>query len=94
MSNKEKVMNEHQEIHVVVSYLGHDPWKHPFRPTDTVHTVKVEAMTKGFGLEETAADKYVLQANGTDVPETTALDQFGKNPVEFQLVLKEEPNKG
>lgn len=85
--------SDNREIHVVVSYIGHDPWKHPFRPTDTVHTVKVEAMAK-FDLEPSAADNYVLQLNETDLPEGTEIGALKKNPLDMVLVLKKEPNKG
>lgn len=87
-------MNDNSEIHVIVSYIGHEAWKHPFRPTDNIHSVKVAAMTKGFEIEEAAADKYALQLNGADLPETTTLDKLGKNPLAVDLVLKQEPNKG
>jgi len=87
-------MHDDREIHVVVTYIGHEPWKHPFRPTDTVHAVKVDAMTKGFDLEGSAADNYVLQLNGADLPETTEIVSLGKNPLSVDLVLKKEPQKG
>ena len=89
-------MNDHHEheIHVVVSYIGHEPWKHPFRPADTVHAVKVEAMTKGFDLEESAAGNYALQFSGGDLPEATTIGQLGKNPLNVDLVLTKEPQKG
>lgn len=87
-------MNDRHEIEVVVSYIGHQPWKHPFPTAATVHTVKVEAMTKGFGLEASAADNYVLQLNGADLPEGTEIGQLNKRPLHVELVLAKEPHKG
>ena len=87
-------MNNNREIHVVVSYIGHEPWKHPFRPTDTVLTVKVDAMTKGFDLEESAADNYALQIDGADLPDAEEIGNLGKNPLSVDLILKKEPQKG
>ena len=87
-------MNDDREMHLVVSYIGHEPWKHPFQPEDTVHTVKVEAMTKGFDLEESAADNYALQINEADLPEATKIGTVGKSPLSVDLVLRKEPQKG
>lgn len=87
-------MNEEREIHVDVSYVGNEPWKHPFRPTDTVQTVKLEAMTKGFELEASKAEDYALQLNRADLPETKTLSEIGENPLEVELILRTEPNKG
>jgi hypothetical protein len=83
-----------REIDVVVAYIGHEPWRHVFRPTATVQTVKVKAMTEGFGLEASAADNYALQLNGVDLPEATEIGQLRKNPLNVELVLKKEPHKG
>jgi hypothetical protein len=87
-------MDGKHEIHVVVSYIGYEPWKHPFRSVDTVHTVKVDAMTKAFELEGSAADHYALQLNDADLPEATEIGQLGQNPLSVYLVLKKEPQKG
>lgn len=88
------MVNDRHEIEVVVSYIGHPEWKHPFHATATVHTVKVDAMTKGFGLEASAADNYVLQLNGADLPESTEIGQLKKNPLHVDLLLTKEPHKG
>lgn len=86
-------MSDNKEIHVVVSYIGHQPWDHPFRPTDTVHTVKLAAMAK-FELEQSAANNYVLQLNEVDLDEGTEIGTLKKNPLNVVLVLKKEPHKG
>lgn len=87
-------MHDDREIHVVVSYVGNDPWKHPFRPTATVQEVKVGAMTKGFELEQSAAENYALQYKGADLPETDEIGSLKESPLNVELVLKKEPSKG
>ena len=49
---------------------------------------------KAFGLEPSAADKYVLQYNGADLPANGHLSDLHQNPAVLRLVLKEEVPKG
>lgn len=85
---------EKKEIRAVISYVGHEPWEKEFEPEATVKKVKVEAMTKGFHLEASAADNYALQQHKADLPEEQKIGTLGENPFKAELVLKKEPHKG
>jgi hypothetical protein len=82
-----------EKIEVTVKYVGHNDYTHEFPGEIVFHAIKVAAM-RFFGLEESAASKYALQYNGTDLGEHTDLSILDKNPATLTLVLKEEVPKG
>jgi len=87
-------MEHKNDVTVEVEYVGHHPWHHNFDADTTVNSVKVKAMTEGFGLEASAADKYALQYNGTDMPGDKAIGTYQEHHMKTELILIKEPNKG
>jgi hypothetical protein len=85
-------MND-KKIEATVSYTGHDDYQGEFSPEVPVGTVKRKAM-KEFDIEESAADKYALQFNGTNLDDHTKIGDLGKPEVKLVLVLKQPQQKG
>jgi len=84
---------DHAGIHLIIEYTGKEPFREIVRGNPTFLELKRQAM-KAFGLEPSAATKYVLQIAGTDLDERRHLDSLGKKNVVLQLTLKHEPVKG
>jgi hypothetical protein len=80
-------------VKVRVDYTGHDHFSGEFSPETLAGAVKVTAMPT-FGLEPSAADKYVLQHDGVNVDDSTPIGAFDKHNVKFDLVLKKPQEKG
>jgi hypothetical protein len=81
-----------KKIHVDVSYTGHDDYTGEFSPEVPVGTVKRKAL-KEFGIEESAADQYVLQYDGVTVDDKKIGD-LGSHEVKLVLLLKKPQQKG
>lgn len=85
-------MND-KKITVVVSYTGHDDYQDQFSPETPVGTIKRKAMHQ-FGIEESAADKYVIQFNGVNIDDSTKIGTLGGPVVKLILLLKQPQEKG
>ena len=86
--------NVHQKkIDLTVKYTGHENFHEVVPGAETFHAVKLAAMHK-FGIEASAAPKYVLQYDGVDVPENAHVSSLNQEKVELVLTLKKESEKG
>jgi len=85
-------MNE-KKISVEVAYTGQDPYKDTFAPEVPLGTVKRKAMHQ-FGLEESSADKYILQFDGANLDDKATVGSLGKPEVRLTLTLKKPQEKG
>jgi hypothetical protein len=80
-------------ITVTVTYVGVEPFVEEVHGNPTLEHVKRAAMKK-FELEQSAAAKYVLQFQGTDLDDKTHVETFGQTTLTLVLALKQEPVKG
>ena len=80
-------------VEVKVDYTGHEHFSGKFTPETLAGLVKTDAMAK-FELEPSSADKYVLQHNGVNVDDGTAIGNYDKHDIKFTLALKEPQQKG
>jgi hypothetical protein len=82
-----------EKVEITVKYTG----KHDFREEvpggDPFGEVKLQAM-RHFGIEPSAASKYVLQHDGVDLPDSQHVSSLHKKHVSLVLTLKHEPPKG
>jgi len=85
-------MND-KKLTVIVSYTGQDDYQDDFSPETPVGTVKSKAMHQ-FGIEPSAADKYVIKFNGVNIPETTKIGTLGGPVIKLVLLLKKPQEKG
>jgi hypothetical protein len=85
-------MND-KKIQVAVAYTGQDDYFGEFTPEVPIGTVKRKAMHE-FGIEESAADNYVLQLAGVNLDDHTKVGDLGKNPLKLTLLLKRPQEKG
>ena len=92
MNNLEKPDHE-KKVKVSVAYTGHDVYQDDFSSEVPVGTIKRKAMHK-FCIEESAADKYVLQFNGTNLDDKTKIGELDKREVKLTLLLKKPQEKG
>ena len=86
-------MNDKKAISVTIEYTGHAPYHDDVHGNPVIKAIKLAAM-KAFGLEPSAADKYVLQYEGTDLDDTKHIQSLGKSDIKLALTLKHEPTKG
>lgn len=82
-----------KKVTVTVAYTGQDEYVESFAPEVPIGTIKHKAMHE-FKIEESAADKYVLQLNGTNLDDKTKIGDLGKHDVNLDLMLKEPQQKG
>jgi hypothetical protein len=83
----------HETFDITVQYTGKEPFYEVAHDDPTFHNVKLKAMHK-FGIEPSAADKYVLQHNGVDLPEDQRVSTLDETTIVLILTLKHEPPKG
>jgi hypothetical protein len=82
-----------KKITVTVQYVGKNDFHESFEEQTTIGHVKRKAM-HAFDLEESSANKYALQLNGTDLVDGATLSTLHKASVTLQLVLIGEVAKG
>jgi hypothetical protein len=91
-----KQMDKHmtdKRIRATVAYTGHDEYEGEFSPDTSVGTVKRKAMNR-FGIEESAANNYLLQFEGTNLDDNIKLGDLGRVDVKLVLLLKKPQEKG
>jgi uncharacterized protein YacL (UPF0231 family) len=82
-----------KKIKVTVAYTGHDDYEGEFSPEESIGTVKRKAMHQ-FDIEESAADKYVLQHDNVNLDDKIKVGALGKCDVKLVLLLKQPQEKG
>ncbi len=85
-------MND-KKIKVTVTYTGHDDYQSDVSQGVPVGTVKQKALHE-FGIEESAADKYVLQFASANLDDHTKIGDLGQHEVTLMLLLKKPQEKG
>lgn len=86
-------MGHDHTIDLTVEYTGKEPFHETVHGNPTFHELKLRAM-RAFGLEPSAASKYVLQYAGTDLDDRRQIDSLGQKHLVLQLTRKHEPVKG
>lgn len=87
-------MEKHEKrVEVEVAYTGHHEYKEVCPPETSIGTIERKAL-RHFHIEESAADKYVLQHDGVNLDDNTEIGSFGKHEVKLVLVLKKPQEKG
>jgi hypothetical protein len=82
-----------RKVEVEVAYTGHDEYKGAFEPEATIGTIKDKALHH-FHIEESAADKYVLEHNGVHLDDKLEIGSFKRHEVKLVLLLKKPQEKG
>lgn len=87
-------MGQHDnKIEITVEYTGKDPYMEGVHGNPTFEHIKLQAM-KAFGLEASAASRYVLQLDGADLSDRAHVGSLGRTSMTLELVLNQEPEKG
>jgi hypothetical protein len=86
-------MTRPDTIRLTIEYTGKEPFHEEVHGNPTFQELKLKAM-KAFDLEQSAANEYVLQFEGTDLDEKRHVDSLCGADVTLQLTLKHEPVKG
>jgi hypothetical protein len=81
------------DVKVKVAYTGHDDYHKEFPPHETIGEIKRKAL-KHFGIEESSADKYVLQFDGANLPDHVKIGELDRSEVVLVLLLKKPQEKG
>ena len=82
-----------KKIKVEVAYTGHDEYADEFPSGMPVGTIKRKAM-HAFGIEESAADQYILQFDGVNLDDKQKIGDLGNQDVKLVLLLKKPQEKG
>ena len=82
-----------KKIEVKVQYVGAEDFSESYPPAEVLHAIKVAAL-RHFGLDPSAAGRYVLQYNGAVLAENGHLHDLGADSLVLTLALAGEVAKG